>query len=90
MANYGIAQNPLIPDYTTTPKRPWENKFDAFQFKIYNENWITLDALMDGGKDVTILENVLQYNENRRVLGDRCEICIWENNKEDGNGKDSN
>ena len=38
MANYGIAQNPLVPDYTTTPKRPWENKFDEFQFKALNEN----------------------------------------------------
>ena len=51
-----------------------------------DENGITLDALMDGNKKITIRGNVLQYNKNEGVFLDQCEIGIRENNKEEGNG----
>jgi predicted peptidase len=34
----GNAQNVTSPDYTTNPKKPWETKFDAFEFKVFKEN----------------------------------------------------
>ena len=33
-----MAQNPLIPDYTSNPKKQWETKFDAFQFRALEKD----------------------------------------------------
>lgn len=35
--SFGLAQIALHPDYTSSPKKEWETKFDAFRFKTFTE-----------------------------------------------------